>query len=130
MKKKKIWIVDDDAIYQIIIDKLIKKSEMFSDKSSFKNGQEAINALHNLIHNEELLPDIILLDVNMPIMDGWEFMEEMKDINSKINKKITIYIVSSSIAPEDKTKSKTFEIFDYISKPISVEDIKLIAERE
>jgi CheY-like chemotaxis protein len=130
MKKKKIWIVDDDAIYQIIIDKLIKKSEMFSDKSSFKNGQEAINALYNSLNNEELLPDIILLDVNMPIMDGWEFMEEMKGINSKINKKITIYIVSSSIAPEDKTKSKTFEIFDYISKPISVEDIMSIAEKQ
>nr|WP_315191552.1 response regulator [uncultured Flavobacterium sp.] len=129
MKKKKIWIVDDDAIYQIIIDKLIKKSEMFSDKASFKNGQEAITALHNLLNNEELLPDIILLDVNMPVMDGWEFMEEMKAVNSKINKKIAIYIVSSSIAPEDKTKSKTFEIFDYISKPISVEDIKSIAER-
>nr|WP_315165639.1 response regulator [uncultured Flavobacterium sp.] len=129
MKKKKIWIVDDDAIYQIIIDKLIKKSEMFSDKSSFKNGQEAIIELNNLLNNEELLPDIILLDVNMPVMDGWEFMEEMKGVNSKINKKIAIYIVSSSIAPEDKTKSKNFEIFDYISKPISVEDIKSIAEK-
>ena len=129
MKKKKIWIVDDDAIYQIIIDKLIKKSEMFSDKASFKNGQEAINALNNVLNDEELLPDIILLDVNMPVMDGWEFMEEMKNINSKIQKKITIYIVSSSIAPEDKTKSKTFEIFDYISKPISVDDIKSIAEK-
>lgn len=129
MKKKKIWIVDDDAIYQIIIDKLIKKSEMFSDKSSFKNGQEAIIELNNLLNNEELLPDIILLDVNMPVMDGWEFMEEMKGVNSKINKKIAIYIVSSSITPEDKTKSKNFEIFDYISKPISVEDIKSIAEK-
>jgi response regulator RpfG family c-di-GMP phosphodiesterase len=60
-------------------------------------------------------------------MDGWEFMEEIKIIKSKIDKRITIYMVSSSIAPEDKNKSKTFaDIFDYISKPLSVNDLMTI----
>ena len=131
MKKKLIWIVDDDAIYQIIINKLIKKSGAFSANSSFTNGKEAINTLKNRLGDIDSLPDIILLDINMPVMDGWEFMEEIKMIKSKIDKHIIIYIVSSSIASEDKNKSKTFtDIVGYISKPISVDDLLTIVSKE
>jgi CheY-like chemotaxis protein len=129
MSKKIIWVVDDDAIYQVIINKIIKRSEMFSSSSSFKNGKEAVSALHKIIEKTELIPDIILLDINMPVMDGWEFMEEIKTIKSQINKKVIIYIVSSSIATEDKNKSKEFnDVFAFISKPVNVKDIMMIAE--
>lgn len=129
MSKKIIWVVDDDAIYQVIINKIIKRSEMFSASSSFKNGKEAVSALQKIIENTELIPDIILLDINMPVMDGWEFMEEIKTIKSQIDKKIIIYIVSSSIAVEDKNKSKEFkDVFAFISKPVNVQDIMVIAE--
>lgn len=131
MKKKIIWIIDDDAIYQTIIDKLILKSGVFSAHSSFLNGKEAINALNNILEDIDSLPDIILLDINMPVMDGWEFMEEIKLIKSKISKQIIIYIVSSSIAVEDKKKSKTYnEIFGYITKPISVNDLITMISKE
>lgn len=129
MSKKIIWVVDDDAIYQVIINKIIQRSEMFSASSSFKNGKEAVSALHKIIEKTELIPDIILLDINMPVMDGWEFMEEIKTIKSQINKKVIIYIVSSSIAIEDKNKSKEFnDVFAFISKPVNVKDIMMIAE--
>ncbi len=131
MKKKIIWIIDDDAIYQKIIHKLIERSGVISSHTSFTNGNEAINALKNTLNENELLPDIILLDINMPVMDGWEFMEEIKTIKSKINKRIIIYMVSSSIAPEDKNKSKTFsEIYSYIPKPVSVNDLMAIVSNE
>ncbi len=131
MKKNIIWIVDDDATYQIIINKIIQKSEIFTSCASFKNGKEAINALSNISQDIEALPDIILLDINMPVMDGWEFMEEMKMIPLPKQKKINTYIVSSSIAPEDKNKSKKFSaITGYISKPVSVNDLMLIASND
>ena len=131
MNKKIIWVVDDDVIYQTIINKLIKKSGVFSAHSSFMNGKEALNTLNNTIGENDFLPDIILLDINMPVMDGWEFMEEIKMIKSKISKKIIIYIVSSSIAIEDKNKSKTFaDIIGYIPKPISVDDLLTIVANE
>ncbi|MBA4276151.1 response regulator [Flavobacterium sp.] len=131
MNKKIIWVVDDDVIYQTIINKLIKKSGVFSAHSSFMNGKEALNTLKSTIGEIDLLPDIILLDINMPVMDGWEFMEEIKMIKSKISKKIIIYIVSSSIAIEDKNKSKTFaDIIGYIPKPISVDDLLSIVANE
>jgi len=131
MKKKIIWIIDDDAIYQTIIHKLILKSDVFSAYSSFLNGKEAINTLNNILENNDYLPDIILLDINMPIMDGWEFMEEIKMIKSKISKQIIIYIVSSSIALEDRNKSKTYkDIYGYIPKPVSVNDLITIVSNE
>ena len=132
MNKKIIWIIDDDAIYQTIINKLIQKSGVFSTHSSFMNGKEAITSLNTILEiHEEYIPDIILLDINMPIMDGWEFMDEIKRIKSKINKQIIIYIVSSSIAIEDRNKSKTFkDIIGYIPKPISIEDLIAIVQND
>lgn len=127
MTKKNIWIIDDDLIYQILIDKIIKKSEVFSTISSFKNGKDAIDSLNHLLNNGGTLPNFILLDINMPVMNGWEFMEEFALMKSAIAKPITIYIVSSSIAPEDKNKSKTHpDIIGYLSKPITINDLLLI----
>ena len=131
MKKKKIWVVDDDNIYQIIIKKLIERSEMFSEISSFKNGKDAINELYKSTENNGGIPDIILLDINMPIMDGWEFMDELGVLKPKFNTEIMVYIVSSSIAIEDKNKSKNYEnILGYLSKPVTIDDLILIASRE
>ena len=125
MIKKSIWVIDDDPIYQIIINKLIKKSDFFSTANSFKNGKEAIDFLQNTIKKDRLSPHyIILLDINMPIMDGWEFLEELEILKPGIEKKIIIYIVSSSIAVEDKNKSKKYSnVLGYISKPISIDDL-------
>lgn len=131
MRKKTIWTIDDDLIYQIIVKKIIHKSDMFSVASSFKNGKEAIDALTNSLINEEALPDIILLDINMPIMDGWEFMEKMTLLKPAVMKSIIVYVVSSSIATEDKDKSKTYSaILGYLSKPLNINDLILIASND
>jgi CheY-like chemotaxis protein len=128
MSSKTVWVIDDDPIYQIIVNKIITKTELFSSVSGFENGKTAIDKLKKVIENAEELPNVILLDINMPIMDGWEFMEEMMLLKSQINEPITIYIVSSSIAIEDKNKAKNYpEIIAYLSKPINVNDLILIA---
>ena len=128
MTKKVIWVIDDDPIYQIIINKIIQKSETFSTISTFKNGRIALDAFQQLLDNDTALPDIILLDINMPVMDGWEFMEELGLIKPKFMKQIVVYIVSSSIALEDKNKSKSYEnILGYLSKPVTVDDLISIA---
>lgn len=131
MVKNIIWIIDDDFIYQTIVKKIIQKTDVFSAHSSFSNGKEAFNTLKNTLEEDSIyLPDIILLDINMPVMDGWEFMEEIIKIKAAINNQIKIYIVSSSIAVEDKDKSKKYkDIAGYIPKPITVKDLLDIASR-
>lgn len=131
MTKKNIWVIDDDPIYQILINKIIKKSEIFSNVYSFKNGNDAFDTLTDSLKNDGNLPDFILLDINMPIMSGWEFMEAYGLIKSAIDKQIIIYIVSSSIAAEDKNKSKTYpDILGYLSKPVSINDLLLIISND
>jgi CheY-like chemotaxis protein len=128
MKKGSIWVVDDDAIYQTIIKKIIKKSDFFTTIDSFNNGNLAITSLKNSIEQKKVLPDVILLDINMPQMNGWEFMNELSLIKSQLNKEIAIYIVSSSIAKEDKEKSKTYSnISGYLSKPVVMTDLLMIS---
>jgi CheY-like chemotaxis protein len=72
------------------------------------------------LYNDVELPDIIFLDIDMPIMDGFQFMEEYVKIKPKLGKKITIYMVSSSVDPVDIERArKISEITDYIVKPIT-----------
>lgn len=129
MKQITIWVIDDDPIYQIIVNKMIKKSELFLNVLSFKNGKEAIDEFKKKLEEKEILPNIILLDINMPVMDGWEFMNEIVLLKNKINEAIHIYIVSSSIAVEDKNKAKLYpEIVGYLVKPINDDVLKMITE--
>ncbi|EIA07347.1 response regulator [Flavobacterium frigoris] len=131
MRKKNIWVIDDDPIYQILIDKIINRSGKFSSFSSFKNGKDAIDSLANSLKKKDSLPDLILLDINMPVMNGWEFMDAFSLLKPEISNQINIYIVSSSIAAEDKNKSKTYsEILGYLSKPVSINDLLLIASND
>ncbi|MGQ7947654.1 response regulator [Flavobacterium sp. WC2509] len=127
MKQIIIWAIDDDPIYQIIVNKMIKKSELLLNVLSFKNGKDAIDEFKIMLEEKKDLPNIILLDINMPIMDGWEFMDEMVLLKDKIDERIQIYIVSSSISVEDKNKAKHYtEIVDYLVKPLNNDDLKRI----
>jgi two-component system, chemotaxis family, chemotaxis protein CheY len=127
--KKSIWVIDDDMIYQMIMKKLIEKCEYFEDITIFSNGEEAFYALKSKLENDEKLPDVILLDIEMPLMDGWRFMSEINILESNIkNKNINIFISSSSIAIEDKIKAETNpNIVGYLTKPLTLEDLNKIA---
>ncbi len=128
MKKKTIWVVDDDPIYQIIMKKIIVKSDIFTAIFSFSNGKEAINSLKESVLKNQEFPDIILLDIEMPILDGWGFMDEITLLKPQINSEIKIYISSSSIAIEDKERAKNNpNILGYMCKPISLDDLIKIA---
>ncbi|GAA4231731.1 response regulator [Postechiella marina] len=129
MKKYNICIVDDDEIYQFTISKMLKTFN-FGDKIiSFEDGEEALHYMMDNLNNEKELPDVIFLDINMPIMDGFQFMEEYVKIKPKLSKIVTIYMVSSSVDPVDIERArKIAEISDYIIKPIKPGELKTIIE--
>src|SRR5690349_20912368 len=105
MTLKTICIIDDDPIYQLITKKIIEKSHLFSQRQSFTDG---FDALH-FFREEKSIPDIILLDIEMPAMDGWDFLDEFCELKKNFDKKIHIYIISSSIAKEDIEKASTYD---------------------
>ncbi|MBU2994971.1 response regulator [Cellulophaga baltica] len=124
-----INIIDDDTITVFGIRKLITTVAECNDIKTYNNGKLALNKLRDIIANNETLPDIIFLDLNMPIMDGWEFLEEF--IALPIEKIIKINIVTSSINKEDRDKSelykcRTHHCLSYNTKPLNVEEMKIM----
>jgi CheY-like chemotaxis protein len=123
----KICLIDDDEIYLFLMKKSFNAMGVDNEVLSFLNGADALEELIKLKSNNEDLPSIIFLDINMPIMDGWEFLTEFRKINATVLNEISVYIVSSSIASEDIEKSKTFpEIVDYLTKPVEIDTLASI----
>ena len=124
-----ICIVDDDDIYQFTVMKTLKSLELVKNIIVFSDGEEAINFMLDNINKESELPDVIFLDINMPIMDGFQFMEEYVKLKPKVGKNIIIYMVSSSVDPIDIEKAKNISaISDYIIKPMKPGELKIRLE--
>jgi YesN/AraC family two-component response regulator len=119
-----ICIIDDDPIYVFGMKKLISVNNICNSILVFNNGHEAIQYLTS---NQNKVPDVILLDINMPIMDGWDFLNEFSNIKNNLSKNVTIHMVSSSIDPNDIEKAKGYqEISEYLVKPVKSQDLKRI----
>ena len=128
MKKvNSLYVIDDDKIYHFLLKSLLKQNGIDTKSTFFCNGQDAIDYI---IKNDtiENLPDLILLDVNMPIMNGWQFLEEFIKINQNLPKQPAIYMISSSNNEVDIERAKDFNgtVKDYFLKPICKEDIEKI----
>lgn len=121
-KIKNIALIDDDDTFVFLTKKVIEQTNLVEQIKVFGNGRDAINFLKENSGNPDLLPEIILLDLNMPIMDGWQFLEDYILLKPKIGKKITIYIISSSISPHDIERAKGINaVSDFIIKPVTKE---------
>jgi len=115
-----IAVIDDDSVYQFTASRTLKATQLAHEILQFHNGKEALSFLRNGAENQHL-PDIIFLDINMPITDGWGFLEEFHELKEKLGKDIKIYMVSSSIDPRDLNRARNIpEVTDYVEKPISM----------
>lgn len=126
-----IAIIDDDPITVFGLRKLIGTAVECQKIESFANGKLAFEGFKQKIEKEQAIPEIIFLDINMPIMDGWEFLKEF--INLSIPKKVRINIVTSSIDPFDQKqwnfyKDKTHHFITFNQKPIDRNKIAEITQ--
>ncbi|WP_347375028.1 response regulator [Aequorivita sp. Q41] len=119
-----ICVIDDDKIYQYTVSKILKANELAKNILVFSDGEEALDFFIENQNAKENLPDIILLDINMPIMDGFQFMDEYVKLKPNIEKDIEIFMVSSSVDASDvELSNRITEISDYIVKPIKSDEV-------
>lgn len=120
-KVERACIIDDDMIFVFGFKKLVSIKNLCSQLIDFANGKEALDFFTDPA-NAENLPDVIFLDINMPIMDGWGFIEKFGEIKPKLGKNITVYMVSSSINHLDISRAKNnAQILDYAVKPLTTD---------
>ncbi|MEI8099195.1 MAG: response regulator [Sediminibacterium sp.] len=118
---KNVCLIDDDKIYQFTATMILEATGLTNSIAAFLNGKDAINFLKdpNTTLNSQL-PDIIFLDINMPVMNGWEFLEEFQQFSASLSQPIKIYLVSSSVDESDINKSKNYPaVTDYVIKPLN-----------
>ena len=122
--KINLLVIDDDDINIFIIKKIVEKTGYEAKMVAKTNGQLAIDYINELISTGQPLPQLILIDINMPILNGWEFLEAYEKLG--IEQTIDMYMLSSSVYENDIEKAKTYKtVKGFISKPLSIE--RLIA---
>ncbi|GAB3921157.1 response regulator [Mucilaginibacter myungsuensis] len=119
MKKFDIaCLIDDDKMFTFLMSKQMRLIDFCDSILVFNDGDEALRYLKPIMHSPETLPSVILLDINMPVLDGWQFLDEF--VKFDIPKKITVYIVSSSIDHADRIKAASYrEVSNFYVKPIT-----------
>lgn len=128
-KFKDVFVIDDDKVFHFIIKKLFSKNNIDINPSFYLNGLEAIEEIKDKISNGVTMPDLILLDINMPIMDGWQFLDEFRKTRKTTEGgKTIIYLVSSSDSISDINRAKEYQdqVKDYFFKPMTLDDLRKI----
>lgn len=128
---KSICIIDDDRIYTYGISKIIKSHLPENELTSFENGKQALDAITKMAENNEKLPDMILLDIDMPEMNGWDFLHAFQKIRDKVEKEIQIFVISSRVTDNNEELYKiewNQKVSDFIQKPVNIEALRKLLQ--
>jgi CheY-like chemotaxis protein len=128
-EKYKILVVDDDFINNIITEEIIKNTGLSEEIHIATNGQEAIDFIkeHCMTVDTSTCIDLILLDLNMPIMDGFEFLEKVQ--NYPLQQTVKIVVLTTSTDNRDVDKANKYPIAGFLSKPLTIEKFNQLHEK-
>ncbi len=125
LRSKRILLVDDDQLNNLINSRIITKFTDFTVES-FTSGKDGLKYLSTC--DPESFPEVIFLDINMPVMDGWEFLEEYEKIHETLQPKCNVIMLTSSIDFTDIEKSRKYKtVKEFMSKPLTLESLKVVA---
>tara|TARA_B110000211_G_C14083993_1_gene555854 strand:- start:1735 stop:2145 length:411 start_codon:yes stop_codon:yes gene_type:complete len=117
---KTILLIDDDEATNVLHKREIEKSEIEAEVTVAINGEEGLKVILDLIKSGEALPSVIFLDINMPRMNGWEFLDEYEkvtkgnDVNSNV-----VVMLTTSLNPDDRERASSYKsICKYLTKPL------------
>ena len=129
-KYHSVMLIDDNEIDNLINQKMVEAAGLSKYIYTHTGAKSAIEFLKNIEQLEteiveSVLPDVIFLDIDMPLMDGFQFLEEFNKLKSSTKDKCRIVMLTSSINPQDVSKSKKYEsVKKYLNKPLSQDSLK------
>lgn len=125
-----LCVIDDDKIFTFMLKKIIERANVAREIIFFENGRDALDYLAQNWQDRLKLPQLILLDINMPVLDGWQFLHEFNKLNCKVPNPISICMMSSSTEEGDYQRAMHSEhVMDYLQKPVQVPHLTELAER-
>jgi len=129
MKFKKVMIVDDAEIDRYFAEKNMQKYNFAEEIITAESAIDALEYLSGHKETNEDLPNLIFLDINMPEMSGFGFLDEYAKLSSSIKKKCIIIMLSSSLHPEDRERAESSPyVCRFLSKPLTADKLNLVAE--
>tara|TARA_R110000744_G_scaffold318002_2_gene424556 strand:- start:297 stop:710 length:414 start_codon:yes stop_codon:yes gene_type:complete len=128
-KLKCVLLIDDDEANNFLNKRIIEKMDFTEHIKVAKNGNIALDLIKKGIKMEHCMPKLIFLDLNMPVMDGWEFLEEYNKLEFGLKQIIKIVILTTSLNPEERTKAENIkEVSGFINKPLRESFVKQILQ--
>ena len=125
-----IMLVDDNYHDNFFHEREIKKNNLATIVITKNTGMAALEYLKSKKENKGMQPDLIFLDINMPGMNGWEFLKEYNRLDKKLQSKVIIIMLTTSDHPDDESKAKTWSfVSDYIIKPLTKEKMTDVIKR-
>lgn len=132
-KINSVLLIDDDAPTNFIHKKIIQNSGLVEVIHIAQGGREALHFLNSKEQNVNngQIPDVIFLDINMPAMDGWEFLAEYKKLENVQAKRVIIVMLTTSLNPDDELKAREIkEVYGFKNKPLTKQMIEEIVDKE
>lgn len=124
---KKCYLIDDDKIFNLISSKMIERSGWDVAVSIFNNAEIALDTIFQNLNQTENLPDIILLDIRMPEMDGLSFLEKLSNVHSEFLNDLKVFMLSSSLDERDIQAANKYKVVKgFLNKPLSIFDLEEI----
>lgn len=129
---RSILLIDDDEITNYLHQMLLEELNVTENISTAYNGQEALSMIQKNCHpdspSSNACPEVIFLDLNMPGMDGFEFLDEFEKKNFLVNNNIHVIVVTSSNNQKDILRAKSYRIDGYVNKPLTEEKLKQVLQ--
>ncbi len=124
-----VLLVDDDRATNFFNERVVNNHHCFQNVNTVQSGIAALDYLNLVEKSEATKPDLIFLDINMPAMNGWEFLDEFSKLDNKLTKDIKVILLSTSSNPDDVRASSEFRsVDDFIHKPLSMDLLDNVLE--
>jgi CheY-like chemotaxis protein len=128
---KKLVIIDDDPIDHFVMKHALRGNNYFDTTTYTVYGSLILDYIEENQSQPEKLPDVIIVDLNMPVFSGWDFLERFQEMSPGIQKNIKVHVLSSSIRPSDKENAEKYPfVRSFMSKPLEPAMIMNIAHKQ